>query len=215
MHASHPQLRSRTAAWALGFVLLTVAAQVWPGVAAAWQFDRGTYGAGAVWQLLTAQWVHWGLLHALANATGFVVLLWAFQRLVAGRLQALALLGGYAGVAVVVALDATCMRYAGASGALHGLLAGGALVLCLPVPGRAQAVHRRMRALGGVVLLGLAAKLVVQHAGATPQVPGWLGFVTYYPAHEAGALGGLLAVLVGYAWSLRHRPVGPSGAGQQ
>ena len=184
--------------WALGFITVTLGLQWLPGVAQSWRFERSAYGSGAWWQLLAAQFVHWNNLHAAVNALGFTVLLLAFQKLVAGPLQALALLGGYAGVAVVVALDANCAQYAGASGALHGLLAGSALALLLPVttPSRSMVdSHTRTQWLGGLILLGLAIKLWVQHDGGGAQSPGWLGFATYYPAHEAGTAGGLVAVL--------------------
>lgn len=191
--ATRHSLWSGAGLWSLGFVVLTLGLQWLPGAAEQLQFVRPTYAAGAWWQLLTAQWVHMGSLHAVANALGMVVLLRAFQGLVSGRLQVLALLGGYAGVAVVLALDPHCTVYAGASGALHGLLAGSAGAL-LFAPPRRPMTRQRMHLLGCCVLLGLAAKLLVQHFGASPTASGWLGFATYYPAHEAGALGGLLAV---------------------
>ena len=205
-----PKLRSQASWWwALAFVVFTLGAQWWPGVAASWQFERNAYAAGAWWQLLTAQWAHWNNMHAAVNAMGFGVLLLAFRQLVAGRTQAWALLGGYAGVAVVIALDANCARYAGASGALHGLLAGCALKLLLPTWQPAASLRTRAQWLGGLVLLGLTIKLVVQHEGATPASVGWLGFTTYYPAHEAGAAGGLVAVLLVHALRTWRRASGP------
>ena len=182
--------------WSLAFVAVTLGLQWLPGAAQHWQFERAAWAGGAWWQVLTAQWVHLSGLHAAANALGMVILLKVFRGLVSGRLQALALLGGYAGVACVLVLDANCRFYAGASGALHGLLAGSACaLLTFQPPQRASMPRQRMHILGGCVLLGLAAKLLVQHFGTTSAVPGWLGFATYYPAHEAGALGGVLAVL--------------------
>ncbi|MEO7108498.1 MAG: rhomboid family intramembrane serine protease [Rhodoferax sp.] len=199
--------------WALAFTTFTLGVQWLPGIPQSWPFDRSVYGAGAWWQLLTAQWVHWTSLHAAVNVLGFTVLLLAFQQLVAGRLQAVALLGGYAGVALVVAFDANCAHYAGASGALHGLLAGSAVALLLPsvtTPHTVVAPHVRTQWLGGWVLLGLAIKLWVQHGVANPSIPGWLGFATYYPAHEAGAVGGLIAVLLARGFQLGYRAAGPS-----
>ena len=202
--------RAQAPWWALVLVVFTLAAQGWPGVPQSWQFERGAYAAGAWWQLLTAQWVHWSNLHAAVNAMGFAVLLLAFQRLVAGRLQALALLGGYAGVAMVIALDTHCARYAGASGALHGLLAGSALALLLPA-WQPAGPRRRAQWLGGLVLLGLVIKLALQHGAAQPSAPGWLGFAIYYPAHEAGAAGGLVAVLLVGALQWRRWASDPGG----
>lgn len=191
--ATRHRLRSGAGLWSLVFVALMLGLQWLPGAAEQLQFVRPTYAAGAWWQLFTAQWVHMGALHAVANVVGMVVLLRAFQGLVSGRLQTLALLGGYIGVAFVLALDADCAVYAGASGALHGLLAGSACAL-LVVPPQLPMTRQRMHILGCCILLGLAVKLLVQHFDGSPSATGWLGFTTYYPAHEAGALGGLLAV---------------------
>ncbi len=182
--------------WSLAFVVVTLGVQWLPGAAQHWQFERAAWAAGAWWQLLTAQWVHLGNMHAAANALGMVVLLRVFQGLVSGHMLALALLGGYAGVALVLMLDPNCAVYAGASGALHGLLAGSACaMLTAPPPQPAPMTRQRMHILGCCVLLGLAAKLLVQHFDGSPSAADWLGFAIYYPAHEAGALGGVVAVL--------------------
>ena len=181
--------------WSLGFALATLGAQGLSDARGGWQFARPAYAAGAWWQLLTAQWVHFGWTHACANVAGMLVLLVSFQHLVDGRLQGLALLGGYAGVALVLALDPGCAFYAGASGALHGLLAGNALSLWFSTLHDAGGGAGRRR-LAAWLLLGLAIKLAVQHLGGDASAPGWLGIATYYPAHEAGALGGLVAVLL-------------------
>ena len=194
--AQRHRLWSGAGPWSLVFLVLTLGVQWLPGAAQHWQFVRTTYVAGAWWQLFTAQWVHMGTLHAGANVLGMVVLLQAFKGLVSGRLQLLALLGGYAGVAVVLALDPNCAVYAGASGALHGLLAGSACAL-LVAPPQLPVTRQRMHILAWCVLLGLAVKLLVQHFNSSPMATGWLGIATYYPAHEAGALGGLVAVFLG------------------
>ena len=197
MALRHSRWHSGAAAlWSLAFVAVTLGLQWLPGAAQHWQFERSAWAAGAWWQLLTAQWVHLSNMHAAINALGMVVLLTVFRGLVSGRMQALALLGGYAGVALVLALDANCAVYAGASGALHGLLAGSACALLTsPSPQPAPLTRQRMHILAGCVLLGLAAKLLVQHFDASFAAVGWLGFATYYPAHEAGALGGAVAAL--------------------
>lgn len=212
-------MRTGAALWSLVFVALTLGLQWLPGAAQQWQFVRTAYLDGAWWQLVTAQWVHMGSLHAAVNALGMLVLLRAFQGLVPGRLQVLALLGGYAGVAAVLALDPHCTVYAGASGALHGLLAGSACaLLASPLqPLQPPLTRQRLHILACCILLGLAVKLLVQHFDASPSANGWLGFATYYPAHEAGALGGFVAVAFGAlvlpsvarALRQRRRPAGP------
>ncbi len=206
--ATRHRLASGAGLWSLVFVAVTLGLQWLPGAAEHWQFVRTAYAAGAWWQLLTAQAVHLSTLHAGVNALGLVVLLLVFRGLVAGRLQGLSLLGGYAGVALVLAQDPDCAFYAGASGALHGLLAGSACALLLAPSPRWLMPRGRLQILGGCVLLGLAAKLLVQHFGDQMSSPGWLGFTTYYPAHEAGALGGLVALCLARAFQ-RQAPARP------
>ncbi len=198
-------------------------AWLWPGVAvfvlgtlvAQWlsaqtsgggMFVRTAYAAGAWWQLLSGQWVHFGYLHALANAAAAVVVALTLQGWVSPHRLGLALLGGYAGVAAALAWDSHCAVYAGASGALHGMLAGGALALWLSPSTTVTRSHPwQGRLLAAALLVGLGIKMLVQHLLAAPGEPGWLGIATYYPAHEAGASGGMVALLLAYGWSRLHR----------
>lgn len=110
-------------------MLLTLGLQLWPGASEALRFVRASYEQGAHWQLITAQWVHLSLWHAVANALALGLIVLASRAWVIWPLQLAALGGGYAGVALVLALDANCSYYAGASGALHGLLAGNAAAM--------------------------------------------------------------------------------------
>lgn len=149
---------------------------------------------GAVWQLLSAQLVHWGWLHAWLNGVALLLLLYALAPWLAARVLALAGLGGTLGVAAVLLLDAQCARYAGASGALHGLWAGAAWALWRK-PGPPGACR-----LGAAMLVALLVKLAVQRLadGAT-----WgllAGMTVYLPAHEAGAVGGWAAVALAARW---------------
>ena len=57
---------------ALGWLLLVL--QLWPGLSAAWRFERVRFEQGAWWQLLSAQWVHLSLTHALANAAALLLI---------------------------------------------------------------------------------------------------------------------------------------------
>ena len=178
------------------FAAGTLAAQ-WLSLAhGGWVFVRAAYTTGAWWQLVTAQWVHFGYTHAVVNVVAMGVVLLVYHGWVGGRLQCLALLGGYIGVAAVLALDPNCAVYAGASGALHGLFAGSALSLLLGSSLLPSGQRRRGRIFAYALLVGLAAKLLAQHLGVTPSGLGGLGFATYYPAHEAGAAGGMLTVLL-------------------
>ena len=178
---------------------LLLVLQAWPGATGRLRFLRDRYQAGAWWELLSAQFVHLSLPHALVNAGAIVVL----ARLLgpAAGWQFGALAGGAVGVALILALDPACLYYAGASGALHGLLAG--------------ACARQVRGLAGVPgssqqatwgawgLLGLLLKVASEAAGWWPSA--W-SFPVYWPAHAAGLAGGLLAVLVS---GLAHRRAAP------
>ena len=191
---------------ALIFVAVTLGVQLMPGLSDLWRFSRPAFEAGAWWQLVTAQWVHVNMQHAVVNAAAMVLMLLAFDQLVGWRIQAVSFLGGYLGVAIAITVDPGCISYAGVSGALHGLLAGNALGVLVGPSNQARATAARkdsmswhrvaIRALVLVVLLILAVKLWLQQATSADAPVGWLGFVTYYPAHEAGTVGGLVAALL-------------------
>lgn len=195
-------------AFAVGFVLWTLAAQAWSDHIAGLQFDRVRFEAGADWTLLTAQWVHFGVAHAALNAAMLVLMVLALHGWVRRPVQWAALAGGYAGVAIAIAFDPQCQYYAGASGALHGLWAGSAVAVLLA---RGQERHPGGVWLGAVMGLVLGFKLVWQafgggQIGADSLGGGgqWLvGIPTYYPAHIAGALGGVAAVLIAAAFLRR------------
>lgn len=192
--------------WALGCVVLMALAQIASDTSGGWRFDRAAYQAGAWWQLFSSQWVHFGVNHAALNAVCLVAMVLAFQGLVCIRVQGMALVGGAIGVAACIALDPACQYYAGASGALHGLWAGCAVALMAFAP-PARGRFNSVRVLGVAMLVAVGIKLYlltgVGHAGVSA-VPVFSALVlgrvpVYTPAHEAGAAGGVLAVLV-WGW---------------
>lgn len=202
----------RTAAWyALVFAVFTMAAQWAFGAAGAmgqWQFERAAFEGGAWWQLATSQWVHLSWPHAGMNAAAAALMLLALAGWVDGSTQGAALLGGYAGVALVVALDPACAYYAGASGALHGLLAGSGVAMLLVV-GDSKALFflGKANGLGLAILTVLLAKLFFQqHWAGTPALS-WIGIQTYYPSHSAGAAGGALVVALLAAFRYRRQSI--------
>ena len=189
------------------FVLITLGLQMWPGASELLRFSRSSYTRGAVWQILTSQWVHLSNWHAAGNAFGFVAIVFASGFWIRWPLQMMALCGGYAGVALVLALDPACSYYAGASGALHGLLAGNAVAMVWAArplrrsetdhdPAAGVSPSRSTRLVAIAVLAAVALKLWLQVA-SMPEAPlgGW-GFPVYHPAHIAGALGGMGLVLL-------------------
>jgi rhomboid family GlyGly-CTERM serine protease len=193
-------------AWfALVFVALTLGLQMWPASAALLGFSRTAYESGAWWQLLTSQWVHLNGLHAAINAMALLLIASACSRFVRIHDQIVGLAGGCIGVALVLAFDPDCAYYAGASGALHGLLAGNAVHMLWGLektdwPSGAQAASGRSSALvrgrAFVILGSLALKLWVQGSAKALAGESWLGLPVYHPAHEAGMAGGMILVLL-------------------
>lgn len=185
------------------FVLLTLGLQMWPGASELLRFSRAGYERGLVWQVLTAQWVHLSNWHAAGNAFAFVMIVFTSGFWLRWPLQMLALCGGYMGVAVVVALDPNCSYYAGASGALHGLLAGNAVSMAFAARPLRQSADARCNSISvssprrwtlglSIAVLGFMALKLWLQAGSTLEAPrgGW-SFPVYQPAHVAGALGGI------------------------
>jgi membrane associated rhomboid family serine protease len=210
-------------AFAVGFVLWTVAAQAWSDHIVNLQFERVRYAAGAAWMLFSAQWVHLGVAHAALNGAMLALMVLALQGWVPLRMQWAALAGGYAGVAITIALDPHCLYYAGSSGALHGLWAGSAFFL--------SARHRMERTdgsvwLGAAMLLALVFKLGWQawkgDSGVPANATGGLhllgGMATYFPAHVGGALGGAVVSLLAIAFlrpTVQERRAPPQAPTQQ
>ena len=166
---------------------LLLVLQLWPGAARGLGFSRPRFEQGAWWEPLSAQFVHLGLQHALANAAALLLVAWLLRRTAATRAQLAVLAGALAGVALQLALDAGCAHYAGFSGALHGWL-GGALALAL-ARAPATAAPRWQRLLLGA----LALKVGLELLGWWPSA--W-NFPVHYPSHAAGLAGGLCAAAI-------------------
>jgi len=141
------------------------------------RYDRAALAAGEAWRLLTAHVVHLDLRHALLNGCG-LVLMWAlFARDYTGRQWLLVVLGAVLAIdAGLWLLDSTVQWYVGSSGALHGIMAAGALV------------HLRRREPDGWILAAfLLAKLTwEQWVGPLPLAGG----TVVVDAHLYGVIGG-------------------------
>ena len=92
------------------------------------RYERGALAAGQWWRLLTAHVVHLDIRHALLNSLG-LALLWAlFARDYSPRQWGAVVLGAMAAIDAGLWLcDSTLLWYVGSSGALHGVMAAGAL----------------------------------------------------------------------------------------
>ncbi len=143
------------------------------------RYDRVALAAGQWWRLLTAHVVHLDARHALLNSLG-LALMWAlFARDYSPRQWAPIVLGAMAAIDAGLWLcDSTVLWYVGSSGALHGVMAAGALA------------HVRRGERAGWVLTGLlAVKLAYEH---------WLGALplsgsdaVVVSAHLYGVIGGV------------------------
>ena len=142
------------------------------------RYDRVGLAAGEWWRLLTAHVVHLDTRHALLNCLG-LALMWAlFARDYTPRQWVPIVLGAMAAIDAGLWLcDSTLLWYVGSSGALHGVMAAGAVA------------HIRRGQRDGWVLAGLlAVKLAYEH---------WLGALPFsgsdavvVSAHLYGVVGG-------------------------
>jgi rhomboid family GlyGly-CTERM serine protease len=153
------------------------------------RYDRAGLAAGQWWRLLTGHLVHLDLRHALLNIMG-LALMWAlFARDYSPRQWLLIVLGVVAAIDAGLWLaDSTVLWYVGSSGALHGVMAAGALA------------HVRTGQRDGWILAGvLLVKLAYEHwVGALPLS----GSAVVVDAHLFGVLGG-----VAVAAGLRPQPL--------
>lgn len=138
------------------------------------------------WRLWSAAWVHWSVLHLLANLAGCVAVA-AFG--IAARVPrhaAWAWLAAWPLTHAALALQPLLLHYGGLSGVLHAGVAIVASQLAWREGGRRCAI-------GWAVLAGLAVKLVLEQpwVGPTQEVAGW--DIRIAPlAHLGGAVSGLL-----------------------
>src|ERR1700683_111904 len=143
------------------------------------RYDRAALASGQAWRLLTAHLVHLDLRHALLNCCG-LILVWAlFARDYSPRQWLLVALGAVAAIdAGLWVCASTVPWYVGSSGALHGVMAAGALA------------HILRREPDGWVLAGfLVLKLAWEHwQGALPLSGG----PVVVDAHLYGVIGGTL-----------------------
>ncbi len=192
----HPALRSlncdgrRGVALVCAALLLLLPALAGDGGQAWLRYERGALAQGQWWRLLTAHFVHLDLRHALLNAAGLALVWVLFARDYSPKAWLAILLGAIAAIDAGLWLgDSTVQWYVGSSGALHGLMAAGAVA------------HIRRGERGGWVLAGLLATklLYEQSVGALP-LSGRDPVVV--DAHLYGVLGGVAVAAV-----LGHRPV--------
>ncbi len=142
------------------------------------RYDREALAAGQWWRLLSAHVIHLDIRHALLNDLGFA-LMWAlFARDYTVRQWVAVVLGSIMAIdAGLWVCDSTVLWYVGSSGALHGVMAAGAL-----------AHIRRRERTGALLAAALVAKLAYEHwVGALPFSGSPMVVVS---AHLYGVIGG-------------------------
>lgn len=154
-------------------------------------FDRDAVQVGQWWRMLTAHVVHLNVVHAGMN----VIALCLVIALVGGATT----IGNWWAVYYVIALiislalfqfEPQLLRYVGASGVIHGLVAYGALLRL--------GTHRLE---SGVLLVGLTAKLIYEsQAGAVTGSAALIGAPVITAAHLYGAIAGAALAAGHLAW---------------
>ena len=178
-------------ALALGLAAGSIAAWWVPPWPLDWQAARA---AGQPWRAWTAAFVHWSGNHLALNLSGCLLLGLLGWQLALPRQAAMAWLLAWPLAQLGLLGLPPALHHGGLSGVLHAgvAVAGGALVT-------ARGPSRR---LGFGLLAGLAAKLMLEAAGARVTLldPGQAAVPW---AHASGAAAGLLALLLLRAWPVR------------
>lgn len=173
--------------WWLAVLLAALLLPEWLGGDAlreAWRYQRDAIATGAAWRAVSGQFVHLDALHALANASG-AVLIWALVGHAYGpRGWTAVLVATLASTAAGLWWGApTIDWYVGGSGFLHGLLVAGAV---------RQVAQRDP--IAGLVLAVVVIKLGLEHwLGPLTSAAGDAAPPVVVAAHLYGALGGAAA----------------------
>ena len=200
-HRSHPTARPTRGSLATASLLAGSAALFCLGGLFAealmplLRYDRPALANHEWWRLVSAHLAHFDLQHGVLNAAALVLTAWIVGRRVAVAEWLLLAAGSLIAVdAGLYWLSPDVGWYVGASGLLHGLFAGGALVLAV----------RERDVTGGIMLLLLAGKLAYEYlSGGTSLFMDGAGFAVVTEAHLYGAMGGLATALGILA--VRHR----------
>lgn len=148
------------------------------------RYDRAGLASGEVWRLITGHLVHLGWGHLWPNLLALLVIASLFEDVISPREWLATSLGAALAIdAGLYALAPQVDWYVGLSGVLHGVVACGALLLV-----------RRGSAIGWVLAVGMAAKLVFeQTAGPVPFTQASVGGPVITAAHLYGAAAGAAA----------------------
>ncbi len=159
------------------------------------RYQRDAIENGEYWRLLSGHLVHLGLGHLWPNLAALVVIGVLFEDLFDNGDWWRTTLASAAAIDLgLYWLEPDVQWYVGLSGVLHGFVAAGALALLL-----------RRQPLGGVLALGLGAKLAFEQVvGPVPFTAASVGGPVVVAAHLYGAVGGAMAESIAYFVG-RHR----------
>ena len=146
------------------------------------RYDRVLFLQGEYWRVVTGQWIHITVMHALLNiSVGLILYVLSRQLHIEAKFWQ-SLWVAVCGVAVALVLFLPDVSwYVGMSGFLHGVV-----IVVLVV------FTQQYRMLGGLILLGFAAKLWYEfYYGAVSD----MGFNVVTEVHLAGAVSGFLLVI--------------------
>jgi rhomboid family GlyGly-CTERM serine protease len=168
----------------LGVVAMVLLWALGAGRESAWAYDRPAILHGEWWRLVSAHWVHWDSRHLLLNLLGVGLITALFLNCY--RWWQWVLMATICMVTVglgLLLLDVDLVRYVGASGVLHGLLAGGAVAWW-------RTESKGFASILSAILIGKIAWEQLQ--GSLP-LSGEMPVVVN--AHLYGSIGGLIAAL--------------------
>lgn len=167
----------------LAAVAMSLLGALGDSVNAALEYDRQAIEAFEWWRLVTAHAAHLGFLHGLLNGVGLLVVWHIGREVVSRRAWAWLLTGSLLAVDAGLYFGSPDIEwYVGASGVLHGLFGGMAVLM----------LGRGSRSYAALLLLALTAKLVgEQYLAATPIFPGAEIGNVITAAHLYGAVGGV------------------------
>ena len=156
-------------------------------VTGALRYERGPLAAHEWWRLITAHVVHLGWAHAGMNAAALLLIAWiARGGLLLREWCVIALAAAAAIDAGLYWLQPGVAWYLGASGVLHGLFAGAAVLLAARGRGREAAI----------MVAALVTKIAYEaHTGQGLAAMGGSDFPVLTRSHLYGAIGGLTAGL--------------------
>jgi len=175
----------------LGLVVLMGVLQAIPDAPAWLRYDRAAIGAGEVWRLLTANFIHLGWGHYVLNMAGLMAIAWLFAAdFPIGQWGLILAVCGIGTSVGMYALNPEIGWCVGMSGALHGLFVAGAIAWMGAGDG-----------FGKWLLAGVGAKLGYEQViGAMPFSEGIVGGAVVTDAHLWGAISGAIIAITLYLW---------------